>query len=102
MRCFLYTCCVAMVVGVSSAFAQDAIQTQAPDPIPETVSSAAELPPSTVGRVSLASGNVDLRMSGEGNWAATGVNQPVYSGEGVRTRPQARAEIEVGANTVDL
>jgi len=102
MRCFLYTCCVAMVVGISSAFAQDAIPSQATDPIPETVSSAAELPPGMVGRVSVASGNVDLRMSGESNWAATAVNQPVYSGEGVRTGPQARAEIEVGANTVDL
>jgi hypothetical protein len=93
-----------MVVGLIPAFAQDANEAEAPDasavtalPVP-----GPQLPPGRVGRVGFVSGNVDLRTSRETGWADAVLNQPIFTGEAVRTDRRARAEIQIGANTIDL
>ncbi|MBO0736397.1 MAG: hypothetical protein J2P48_07490 [Alphaproteobacteria bacterium] len=60
------------------------------------------MPPARIGRVSLVEGNVDLRVSDDTRWVDGAVNQPVYEGEALRSDSQARAGIEIGANTLDL
>jgi len=59
-------------------------------------------PPGRVGRVSLVSGNLDLRASGGSAWADAEMNQPIFAGEALRTDPRARGELRIGANTIDL
>ena len=61
---------------------------------------AAEAPPGRVGRLSLVSGNVSIRASNA--WADAVLNLPLSAGDSLRTGAQARAEIEIGADTVDL
>src|SRR5437879_5267027 len=62
---------------------------------------ADETPLSRVGRVAAADGAVALRTAG-GEWADSGVNDPVAAGMSVRTGPQARAALRVGAETIAL
>ncbi len=103
MRLFTCICCTAMVAGLVPVIAQEMTQTEvvpgveASAPLPTDWS-----PPGRVGRVSLASGDVDLRVSSESAWADAELNQPIFAGEGLRTDPRARAEIRIGANTIDL
>ncbi len=104
MRCFFYISCIALVAELTPALAQDATQSEAPAPaaeanIPQPVT---WLPPRRVGRLSLVSGNVDLRRSDEAGWVDAEPNLPIFAGELVRTDPQARSEIRVGANTINL
>jgi hypothetical protein len=61
---------------------------------------AAEAPPGRVGRVSLVSGNVSVHTSEE--WLDAVLNFPVAAGGSVRTGSQAHAEIEIGAETIEL
>ena len=61
---------------------------------------AAEAPPARVGRLSFISGNVSVRASKE--WLDAVLNFPVATGASLRTGAQARAEIEIGANTIAL
>src|SRR5271167_4593397 len=57
-------------------------------------------PPGRVGRLSLVSGNVSVHASnGEGDAV---VNLPLSAGDSLRTGAQARAEFEIGADTIDL
>lgn len=102
MRLFLYTCCFAVVAAITPALAQDA--TDAPATAVDAVAPlpATALPPSRVGRVSLAAGNVDLRIPGAAGWVDAELNQPVFAGEALRTDPKTRAEIEIGASTIGL
>ena len=60
----------------------------------------AEVPPGRVGRLSLVSGNVSVRASS--GWADAVLNLPLSAGGSLRTGAQARAEIEIGADTIDL
>jgi hypothetical protein len=95
--------CITMVAGLVPAVAQELTQ---PDAVP-AVEASAPLPsdwspPGRVGRVSLVSGNVDLRVSSGSAWADAELNQPIFAGEALRTDPQARGEIRIGANTIDL
>ena len=104
MRLLPYICCIAVVAVLSPVLAQDAIQSEAPAPaveanLPQPVT---WLPPGRVGRVSLVSGNVDLRRSDEAGWVDAEPNQPVFAGEAVRTNPQGRSEISIGPNTISL
>ena len=57
-------------------------------------------PPDRVGRLSLVSGSVSVRASEE--WLDAVLNFPVAAAASVRTGAQARAEIEIGADTIDL
>src|SRR5437899_2341848 len=103
MRLFGYICCVAVVAGLTPAFAQDATQAEVPvPPAQATISSGSEPLPSRVGRVSLVSGNVDLRTPGGTGWSDAEVNQPIFTGQALRTDPRSRGEIRIGANTIDL
>jgi hypothetical protein len=103
MRLFLYICCVAIVAELTPAFAQNAIEPEAPVAAAEAnIAPVAQSPPSRVGRLSLVSGNAGLRTSAEAGWADAELNQPIFQGEALRTDPRARTEIGIGANTVDL
>src|SRR5262249_32987839 len=71
--------------------------TEASAPLP-----ADWFPPSRIGQLCLVSGSVDLRVSSESAWAAAELNQPIFSGEALRTDLRGRGEIRIGANTIDL
>ena len=60
------------------------------------------MPPGRVGRVSLVSGNVDLRRSEETGWLDAELNQPLFPGELLRTGPQARFGLRIGDITVGV
>jgi hypothetical protein len=106
MRLFPHICCVAIVSGFAPAFAQYATPTptEASPPASEAALGAPSIqpPPTRVGRVSLVSGNVDLRNSAAAEWSDAAPNHPVFTGEAIRTEGKARAEIEIGANTIDV
>ena len=63
---------------------------------------AAAAPPGRVGRISLVSGKVGFRGPGEKAWSDAEINDPVARGVSVRTDPQARAELRIGSDTIDL
>jgi hypothetical protein len=104
MRFFVHVCCVAMVAALATAFAQDATQPDPSSPAAEApvAVSSSELPPARVGRVSLVSGHAELRNSAAASWADTAVNEPIFTGEAVRTDGKARAKIDIGADAIDL
>src|SRR5260370_4289949 len=54
-----------------------------------------------VGRVSAVDGTLALRPAG-GEWADSGVNDPVAAGMSGRTAAQGRAELRVGAKIIAL
>ncbi len=103
MRLFTCFCCIAMVAGLVPAIAQELTQA---DAVPAVEASAPLpsdwAPPGRVGQVSLVSGNVDLRVANGSVWADAELNQPIFTGEALRTDPRARGEIRIGANTIDL
>jgi hypothetical protein len=104
MRLLMHVCCAVMVAGIAPAFAQNASQPEPPGAAAEAppVSPGTDLPPSRVGRVSLVSGNFKLRGSVGADWVDGELNQPVFTGEALRTGPRSRGEIEIGANTIWL
>jgi hypothetical protein len=104
MRFFLCVCCVAIVGELTPAGAQSTTASEAPLPVAELTvgQSRTWLPPTRVGRISLVSGNVDLRRSDEPSWSDAERNQPVFAGYAVRTDPRTRAEIQIGATTIYL
>ena len=103
MRLFLCVSCIATISGLVPGFAQDVTQVDAVS----AVEASAPLPsvwtpPGRVGRVSVVSGNVDFRGFNETAWGDVELNQPIFTGEALRTDPRARAEIRIGAQTIDL
>lgn len=103
MRSFVCIYCIAMVAGLVPVIAQEMTQTEAVPAVEASVPLPPDWsPPGRVGQVSLVSGNVDLRVSGGSTGADAELNQPIFTGEAVRTDPRARAEIRIGANTIDL
>jgi hypothetical protein len=103
MRLFICFCSIVMVAGLVPAIAQELTQAEtvpaveASAPLPSDWS-----PPGRVGRVSLISGNVDLRAASGSAWADAELNQPIFAGEALRTDPRARSEVRIGANTIHL
>jgi len=85
---------IAQEEGTSSAAA---VQPFAPAADP----SAQEAPPGRVGRLSLASGNVNVRISAE-KWLDGELNFPLATGASVRSGQRGHAEIEIGADTIKL
>jgi hypothetical protein len=63
---------------------------------------AEEQPPALVGRVSTIAGQVGFHVKGETQWSAASVNYPVATGGSFWTDPKSRAEIRIGAQTIDL
>src|SRR5260370_26339868 len=59
-------------------------------------------PPARVGRVSFISGTLAFYGPGDSDWSAANVNYPVAAGEWFATDPQSRAEIRIGAETIDI
>src|SRR5437660_1267677 len=63
---------------------------------------AQEAPPARVGRVSFVSGQLAFHTAGETQWSAAAVNYPVATGGSFWTDPKTRAELRIGAHTIDL
>jgi hypothetical protein len=59
-------------------------------------------PPARVGWVSLVSGTLGFYGPGDTDWSAAKVNLPVAAGAWLATDPQSRAEVRVGADSIDL
>jgi hypothetical protein len=104
MRLLLQICFGVAVAAAGAAVARDAIEGEAPVPMvgATTPLHGVEPPPSRVGRLSLRSDNVGFRTPGQANWNDAEVNQPVFSGAAIRTGPRSRAEIRMGAHTINL
>lgn len=96
-----------VVIGAALLHAGEAAQTPAAtaSSTPAVAAAAAAptpAPSARVGRVSLAAGKVEFRGPGKSPWSPAAVNDPVATGAALRTDPQGRAEIRVGADTIDL
>ena len=103
MRLFFCVCFIATLSGLVPGSAQDVTQDDALPPVePSAPLPSGWTPPGRVGRVSLVSGNVDFRLPNETAWADVELNQPIFTGEALRTDPRGRAEIRIGAKTIDL
>ena len=89
----------ASLIVVGAAMAQQSRPPVAPATVAVPLPPA---PPARVGRVSLASGHAGFRGAGETSWSEAEINDPVFTGASLRTDPQARAEMRVGADTIDL
>jgi FecR protein len=63
---------------------------------------AQQVPPARVGRVSLVSGNLAFHTAGQAEWSAGGVNYPVAAGASLWTDTDARAEIRIAPDTIDM
>ena len=77
----------------------------APDASSEPAEAAVPVPASgapsgRVGRLSFVSGNVNIRSSDK--WEDAVLNFPLAAEAAVRSGAQSRAEIEIGADTIDL
>ncbi len=103
MRLFSGWIFAASVVIAASASAQNkqAQNNKAPQAA-AAAPSAAPVAPARVGRVSLVTGKAGFRGRGEALWSDAAINDPVSTGASLRTDPQARAEMRIGADTVDL
>lgn len=95
--------CVATILIAASASAQKNPNGKNPaSPAAAAVPRTGSAPPARVGRVSLVSGKVAFRSLGETLWSEAEVNDPMSTGASLRTDPQARAELRIGADTIDL
>jgi hypothetical protein len=88
------------ILAVPALAEEAAMPAATPIPNAEATAPAAEALPGRVGRLSLVSGNVSVRASKE--WLDAVSNVPVATGASLRTGAQARAEIEIGADTIEL
>jgi hypothetical protein len=97
-------CFASTVAAVDRALAQEPMEAEGSVPVIEASATLSEVgvPPRRVGQLTLRSGNVGIRATGESGWTEAELNQPVSTGGALRTDPRARAEIRVGANTIDL
>src|SRR5260370_41972872 len=59
-------------------------------------------PPTRVGRVSLVSGALAFYGPGDTDWSAAKVNLPAAAGAWFATDQQSRAEIRIGADSINL
>jgi len=104
MRFLQSICFVVTVAAISPGLAQDATEGEASTSAIEAAAPipGVDLPPSRVGGLNFRSGNIGFRAPGQTGWSDAQVNQPAYTGAAFRTDPQARAEIHIGANAIDL
>src|SRR5579862_4666759 len=59
-------------------------------------------PPARVGRVSFIEGQLAFHSATDTAWSAASVNFPVATGGSFWTDPKSRAEVRIGAQTIDL
>ena len=83
-----------MIAGL--AMAED--QPNSPDQ--QAGANGAEPPSGRVARISIKSGDVNIGTSD--GWVDAVVNRPLAPGNGLRTGAQSRAEIDLGAQVIDL
>ncbi len=67
-----------------------------------TANLASADPPARVGRLSQISGTVSSHASGEEQWSAAVINEPVTSGNAFWTEPNSHAEIHVGSTALRM
>ncbi len=94
----------ASIIGLAAAFGASALASAENFAAGQDAGSpkVAPAPPGRVGRISLASGKVGVRGPGGGAWSDAEINDPVWRGVSLRTEPQARAELRIGSDTIDL
>jgi len=63
---------------------------------------AQQAPPARVGRVSFVSGNLAFHTAEQTEWSAAAVNYPVGTGASLWTDDEARAEIGIAPDTIDM
>jgi hypothetical protein len=63
---------------------------------------AQEEPPARVGRVAFVQGTLAFHEKGETAWSAAAVNYPVATGGAFWVDPKSRAEIRIGAQSIDM
>jgi hypothetical protein len=104
MRFLLNICFVGAVAAAGPALAQDAMEGEESIPAIEAAAPlpGVPMPPSRVGGLGRRAGIVSFRASAQSGWVDAEINQPVYTGAAIRTDPRSRAEIRLGANTIDL
>ncbi|MGH7029328.1 MAG: DUF6600 domain-containing protein [Stellaceae bacterium] len=92
----------AFAATLALAASASAQQPAKPDAAGAAPPSAAAALAARVGRVSLVSGKAGFRGPGETPWSDAAINDPISTGASLRTDPQARAEMRIGADTIDL
>src|SRR5258708_18704060 len=69
---------------------------------PQRAADDDEAPPSRVGRLSYANGNVSFNPGGTDDWVSAVVNRPITSGDKLWTDNGARAELHIGSAAIRL
>src|SRR5260370_8726206 len=57
-------------------------------------------PPSRVGPLSFLTGSVSFRPATVDDWTAATINYPLHTGDHLRTRADARAQVTVGPSAI--
>jgi hypothetical protein len=101
---FLVVLTILTVFSAAPSLAQQAppLGQQAPPLAQQAPPLAQQAPPARVGRVSFASGNLAFHTAGQTEWSAAGVNYPVATGASLWTDAEARAEIRIAPDTIDM
>ena len=94
---FLVVLTILTVFSAAPSLAQ-----QAPPLAQQAPPLAQQAPLARVGRVSFASGNLAFHTAGQTEWSAAGVNYPVATGASLWTDAEARAEIRIAPDTIDM
>ena len=95
MRPFTAAFAAVVLIAALPSFAQE-------KPPAEQAPAAETVPPSRVGRVAFIEGTLAFHTQGETAWSAAAANYPVATGSAFWTDPKSRAEIRIGAQTIDL
>jgi hypothetical protein len=95
LLCEILACgCLAFDVGASADPPQA--------PAVASASALAEAPSPRVGRFGLIAGKIEFRGAADAQWSRAAVNDPVATGVAIRSDAQARAQLRIGGDTVDL
>jgi hypothetical protein len=104
-----FTVLAAAVTLACSAWAQqpqdqyqsDQYQDQAQDAAAQASSSQVD-PPTRVARVAYVSGDVSFAPAGESEWSRAQLNRPMVTGDKLYTNNGGRAELQLGASTIQV
>jgi hypothetical protein len=95
LLCEILACgCLAFDVGAAAD--------PPPAPAVARASAPAEAPSPRVGRVGLIAGKVEFRGAADAQWSPAAVNDPVATGVAIRSDAQARAQLRIGGDTVEV
>jgi hypothetical protein len=94
---------ILSLLAVATAAAVPALAAAGPVGAADASAAASlAVPPARVGRVSLVVGSLSFHAAGETLWSPAGVNCPVATGEGLKTGPTDRGELEIGADRIAM